>query len=101
MNNTDLLLRQQQLLSRSQQLRLSLADQSKVLERPLAAVDTVQLGLRWLYAHPLVPLGALALLVALRPSRAIRWTGRVWWLWKSWQRVQLAIQQNVKPPDRA
>ncbi len=101
MNNSDLLLRQQLLLRRSQELRLSLADQVMVLERPLAAVDAVQRGLRWLYAHPLVPLGALALLVALRPSRAIRWTGRIWWLWQTWRRVRLAIQQNVKRPDRA
>lgn len=101
MNNNDLLLRQQLLLRRSQQLRLSLADQARALERPLAAVDTVQRGLRWLYANPLVPLGALTLLVVMRPRRVIRWTARAWWLWQAWQRVRLAIHQNVKRPDRA
>lgn len=101
MNNSDLLLRQQLLLHRSQELRSSLVDQAKVLERPLAVVETVQRGARWLYAHPLVPLGALTLVVVMRPRRMVRWTGRAWWLWRAWRRVQLAIQQNVKPPDRA
>lgn len=94
MNNTDVLLRQQMLLGRSQQLRASLADQTRVFQRPLAAVDAAQRGLKWLYDHPLVPIGAVTLLLVLRPSRALRWTGRLWWMWQTWQRVQRALNSR-------
>jgi len=93
MNNNDVLLRQQLLLRRSEDLRSSLAEQVVVLERPLAVVDAVQRGLHWLYAHPLVPLGGLALLVVLRPGRVVRWAGRLWWAWQAMRRVQRAIQR--------
>ena len=93
MNNNDLLLRQHLLQRRSQQLRSSLAEQLVVLERPLAGVDMVRRGLQWLYTHPLVPLGALALLVVFRPTRVVRWAGRFWWAWQALRRVQRAIQR--------
>ncbi|MBB1074904.1 YqjK-like family protein [Rhodoferax sp. 4810] len=92
MNNHDLLLRQQLLLCRSQELRSSLADQVGALERPLAVVDAVQRGLKWLYARPLVPLGALTVLVVFRPRQVVRWTGRLWWAWQAWRRVRRAIR---------
>jgi len=103
MNNNDLLLRQQLLQRRSQQLRSSLAEQVVVLERPLAVMDTVQRGLKWLYAHPLVPLGALTVLVVFRPRQVARWSGRLWWTWQAWRRVQRAIYLDnpIKPPGRA
>ena len=102
-NNTDLLLRQQLLQRRSQQLRSSLAEQVVVLERPLAVMDTVQRGLKWLYAHPFVPLGALTVLVVFRPRQVLRWSGRLWWAWQAWRRVQRAIYLDnpIKPPGRA
>lgn len=88
MNNGDLLVRQQRLLVRSAQLRLELADQAQVLQRPLAVADRAQSGLYWLYRNPQWPLGALALLIVVRPRRALVWGGRLWWGWKTLKHTQ-------------
>lgn len=88
MNRDELILRQQQLLVRSAQLRLNLADQIQVFKRPLAVVDTARGGLRWLQANPQWSLSALALLVVLRPRRALVWGRRLWWAWRTLKRAQ-------------
>jgi hypothetical protein len=88
MNNDDLLLRQQRLLVRSAQLRLSLADQAQVFKKPMAVVDQVRNGLQWLYRNPEWPLGALVLLALLRPRRTLLWTGRLWWAWTAFNRAR-------------
>ncbi len=88
MNNAELIERQQALRLRSAQLRSSLQDQVQVLKRPLALADAAQSGLQWLYRNPAWPIGALTLVVVLRPKRVMVWAGRAWWAWNSYQRVQ-------------
>jgi hypothetical protein len=88
MNKRELQQRQQALLLRSTQLRLTLQDQAQVFRRPLALADTAQTGLQWLYRNPAWPIGALTLVLLLRPQRAIAWGGRAWWAWNTYQRVQ-------------
>lgn len=88
MNRDELALRQQRLLVRSAQLRLALADQAQVLRRPLAVADQAQHGLQWLYRNPQWPMGALVLLVLVRPRRAVVWGGRLWWAWRSFKQAQ-------------
>ena len=81
-------LRRQRLLVRSAELRSTLAGQSEVLKAPLALADQVRSGLQWLYRHPEWPLGALVAVAVLRPKRALRWAGRLWWAWTSLRRAQ-------------
>ena len=88
MNKNELVLRQQRLLLRSAQLRLTLADQAQVFKRPLAVADQAQANLQWLYRNPQWPLGALLVLVVLRPRRAILWGGRLWWALKTFNRAR-------------
>ena len=88
MNNDEIILRQQRLLVRSAQLRLNLADQALIFKKPLAVVDQVQVGLHWVYRNPLLPLGALLILVVVRPRRAIRCGGRAWAAWKTFKRAR-------------
>lgn len=88
MKHDELVLRQQRLLVRSAQLRLVLSDQAQVLRRPLALADQAQSGLQWLYRNPQWPLGALVLVVLVRPRRAIVWGGRLWWAWKTFKQTQ-------------
>lgn len=88
MNNDELVLRQQRLLARSAELRLTLTSQGQVFKTPLALVDQAQAVLQWLYRNPQWPLGALVALVVLRPRRAILWGGRLWWSWKMLRRAQ-------------
>lgn len=83
MNPHELQLRQQHLLIRSTELRLQLRGQMAQLQGPAAVADQVKAGVTWLYQHPQWPAGALALLLVLKPRRALAWTGKLWWLWKS------------------
>lgn len=80
--------RREQLLVRSAELRLRLAQDGRALEAPLAMADTVRTGWHWLRAHPEWPAGAALLLVLLKPRRALRWASRGWWAWRTWQRAQ-------------
>ena len=88
MNKHELIARQQALLLRSAQLRHSLKEQTQVLKRPLALADTAQSAVQWLYKHPALPIGAAALLLVLRPKRALAWADRTWQVWRIFQRVQ-------------
>ncbi|MDD3937878.1 YqjK family protein [Rhodoferax sp.] len=83
MNPNELQLRQQHLLIRSTELRLQLRANLHSLQRPAARVDQIKARLLWLYQNPQWPAGVLALLLILKPKRALSWTGKLWWLWKS------------------
>lgn len=88
MDNDELLLRQQRLVERSAQLRISLADRAQVFRKPLAAIDQARHSLQWLYRHPQWPLGGLVVLFLLRPRRTVLWGGRLWWAWNSVSRAR-------------
>jgi hypothetical protein len=83
MNPNELQLRQQRLLIRSTELRLQLRSDFQSLQRPAAWADQIKTRLLWLYQHPQWPAGVLALLLVLKPRRALAWSGKLWWLWKS------------------
>ena len=79
--------RGRQLQARSAALRGQLAVDAQVLRTPLALVDQVRRGWRWLKAHPQwVGVGA-ALLVLWRPRRLAWLAGRLWAGWRVWQRL--------------
>jgi hypothetical protein len=83
MSPNELQLRQQRLLIRSTELRLQLRADLHSLQRPAAWADQIKAGLLWLSQHPQWPAGVLALLLILKPKRALAWTGKLWWMWKS------------------
>lgn len=68
-----LIQRQQQLLLRSTELRVTLARQAQVLKAPLSVVDQLRSGVQWLRRHPAWPMAALGLLSLTRPRRLLRW----------------------------
>lgn len=91
--------RQQQLLIRSAELRVTLAHQAQVLQAPLAVADQVRAGVQWLRQHPQWPLGALVLLALKRPRRALGWASRLWWGWRVYLRARDWLGSAVtKPP---
>jgi hypothetical protein len=93
MSHTDLLARQQRLLARSELLRESLANQSHVIQRPLALADQVRDGMQWLYGHPQWPIAAVTVLIVLKPSRVLTWGGRIWWGWTSFKKAQKLLNR--------
>lgn len=92
-----LVLRRQHLQARSALLRDRLAQQAQPLAAPLALADTLREAWRWLKRHPEVPLAGAAVLALLRPRRALRWAGRLWWAWGLLRRVQRLAGQA--PPN--
>ena len=88
MNNDELVLRQQRLMVRSGELRLTLKDQTQIFKKPLAVADQARSGFQWLSHNPQWLLSALLLLVILRPRRTIIWSGRLWWTWKTYKQAK-------------
>ena len=84
--------RQRLLLARSSELRLHLAADAVVLQRPLELADRVRQGWRWLRTHPEAPLAALVVVAVLRPRRAWRWGLRLWTGWRALQHLQRRLR---------
>ncbi len=84
---SELALRQQQLLLRSAALRASIGDQALVLEAPFAFADRVRAAARWAWRHRVALIGGAAVVViVMRPRRAWR---LVRFGWSAWRRTQL------------
>ena len=80
--------RQQQLLIRSTELRYQLRGSLDSLHAPAAALDSVVAGASWLRQNPAWPLACIALMVVLKPRRAISWGSKLWWMWRGARQVQ-------------
>jgi hypothetical protein len=99
MKHRELLIHQHQLLLRNEQLRIKMADQLQVLRAPLAVADQAQRGLQWLCRNPHWPIGALVLLLVLRPRRAALWGGRWWWIWKTFKKTRDWLAKRLLSPQ--
>ena len=84
----EVLRRREQLLLRSGQLRNDWSQQVQVLRAPLGVADQARAATQWLMQHPEWPLGALTLMVVLRPGRALRWATYAWQGYGLYRRVQ-------------
>jgi hypothetical protein len=73
---------------RSAALRVRLAHEARVLEGPLALADAAVDGWRWLRRNPEWPMVAAAVLLLLRPKRALRLASTGWTVWKLWRAAQ-------------
>ena len=99
MRRKELLLRSEMLRLRSTELRLSMAPHSVVLQHHLAQADQLIAGLRWLRQHPALPLAGGALLLVLRPVRALRWGVQLWSAWRLWTHGERALRRLSTPPS--
>ena len=88
MHNENIALRQQKLLIRSAHLRINLAQQMLVFKKPLLMADQAKSSLQWLYRNPQWPLGALLILIIVRPHRIFTWSTRLWSAWKIFKQVR-------------
>lgn len=68
--------RRQQLLLRSARLRRDLAGHGAEIQNSIAFVDRGVAAVRALTSRPTLLTGALALLLVLKPTRALRWITR-------------------------
>lgn len=87
----ELLARRAVLRERIAQQRHQLAGHTRPLAQLCARVDAARAALSSLATrimelaqrHPLATAAAVAALIAARPKRALRWTLRLWGLWRS------------------
>lgn len=87
--DVELALRQQRLLARSAALRASIAEQTVVLEAPLAIADRVRGAARWAWRERFAVIGGMAVVVVLlRPRRVWKLARLGWWAWRRTRRVQ-------------
>lgn len=84
----DLQARKVRLLARSAALRGTLVREAAAWERPLGAADGALVLMCWVHAQRYWLIGASALLLTIRPRRALRWLRRGWWLWRLSRRLR-------------
>ena len=82
------------LQARNAVLRRQLAQDSRVLQAPLALADRALAGLRWLRLHPQWLLAGTVTLLVLRPRRTWRLGRRLWSGWRLWQRIRRWQRQS-------
>jgi hypothetical protein len=76
------------LQARSNVLRHRLQSQLAVAQAPLAQADRWRERLGGLLARPHWVGAAAALLVLLRPARALRWGTQAWAAWRFWRQLR-------------
>ncbi|MEN6585006.1 MAG: YqjK-like family protein [Sulfuricella sp.] len=80
--------RRERLVAKIALQRGELARHAAPLNSVFAVADKGVAALRFLQRHPGLVAGAVGLVVALRPRRALAWLGRGWSLWKLVQRLR-------------
>jgi hypothetical protein len=87
----EVLRRRERLILRSDQLRGTWSRQVQVLRSPLGVADQARSAAQWLLQHPEWPLGVAALVIVLRPGRALRWASYAWQGFGLYRRVQRVL----------
>jgi len=87
----EVLRRRERLILRSDQLRGTWSRQVQVLRSPLGVADQARSAVQWLLQHPEWPLGVAALVIVLRPGRALRWASYAWQGFGLYRRVQRVL----------
>jgi hypothetical protein len=77
--------RQTRLLQRSAALRLRASAELQQMEPALAIGDRLLQAGTWLRRNPVYLIGALAVLVVLKPRAMLGTATRAWSIWQSWQ----------------
>jgi hypothetical protein len=81
------------LLLRSSQLRADISLNVQALRRPLGLADQARGAVDWLSRNPQWPVGALLIVVAVRPRRAVRWASTLWWGYGLFRRAQTLLRR--------
>jgi hypothetical protein len=81
------------LTQRSARLRNDVAQHVQVLRQPLAYADKARDAVDWLVLNPQWPMAALTVIALLRPRRALRWAGTLWWGWGLFKRTRRMLER--------
>jgi hypothetical protein len=94
MSPHDLHARTSRLLQRSATLRLRASAELQQMEPALALGDRLLMAGTWLRRNPVYLLGALAVLVVVKPRAVLGTAKRAWSIWQSWQHARRWIAQT-------
>jgi len=84
--------RRARLVAQAEAQRTALAQGIAPWRGPLALADRGLAALHYLRSHPVLPIGAAAMVVALRPRRAVKWLQRGWVLWGTLRKIRVAMR---------
>ena len=84
----ELMRRRGELIARSQRLRADWGQQAQALRAPLGLADSARAGLQWLLRHPEWPIGAIVVVVLVRPRRVLSLASSLWWGFSVYRRVR-------------
>lgn len=88
-------LRRAHLLARAAAERRNVSARLALWEAPLAVADKSVAAARYLRRHPAIVVAAVALLVLLKPRRAIAWTRRALVAWRTWRWISDSLRQRA------
>lgn len=92
--DVDLATRKLLLQQRSAVLRELLAVQLAQTVAPVIhTADRVQVGSKWIKRHPVWVAVAVMGLLVWRPRGALKWAGKAWTLWQTWQRMEPVVSK--------
>lgn len=90
----DLATRKLLLQQRSAVLRELLAVQLAQTVAPVIhTAERVQTGSKWIKRHPVWIAAAVMGLLVWRPRGALKWAGKAWTLWQTWQRMEPVVSK--------
>ena len=93
----DLAVERGRLLERISSQRQSLAQQLRPLGEAMGTADRVVAGARqcgdYLKRHPELVAAGVSVLVILRPSRLWRWSGRAFFIWRTWRTLRRELSE--------
>ncbi|MCX7892192.1 MAG: YqjK-like family protein [Burkholderiales bacterium] len=87
--------RRERLVLKAAAQRSALARDFRPLEPPLALADRGIAAVRYLRAHPGFVVAGVAVIVALRPRRALVWASRGFAAWRTWRWASAQLRRLV------
>ena len=81
----DITARKAQLIERARRQREDLAVAAVVLETPAGILDRGLIAVRYVKSHPLLVVGAAAVLVAMRAGSIVKLGTRGFMMWRMWR----------------
>lgn len=83
------------LLARAAAERRNVSARLALWEAPLGVADRSVAAARYLRRHPSIVVAAVALLVLLKPRRAIAWARRAFVAWRTWRWISDRLRQRA------
>lgn len=96
----ELALKKQRLQISGTQLRDEFSRHGAAFAPLFAGADHMVDGVRWLRAHPQLPVALAVGFLLVRPRRLLRWSRRAFIGWQAWRRLRGWLEDRPDPRRR-